>query len=148
VLSIVTRSEGRWGEPQPIPGATGFARGARWAPNGDLIAYATPDAIFAIPSAGGEPTALARRKDATVPVPWAVAWSPDGRTLFFKSFGQDSVPRIWSIPADGGEPQLKVDFGYPIPRTVGPDFATDGERFYFTIPETEGDVWLIELELE
>ncbi len=63
---------------------------------------------------------------------------------------RERVPGIWALPLDEDEPRLLVDLEVPLPLTVGPDFDFDfdGERFYFTLPQTEGDIWLAELLVE
>ena len=50
-----------------------------------------------------------------------------------------------SVPASGGEPKLLVTFDDPSRPSVRYEFATDGERFFFTLAEYESDVWVMEL---
>ena len=49
------------------------------------------------------------------------------------------------MPVDGGKPQLLVTFDDPNRRSLRREFATDGQRFYFTIASDESDLWAMEL---
>ena len=52
---------------------------------------------------------------------------------------------FWVIPVGGGEPKLLVDFDDPSRRSSREVFDNDGDRFYFTLPKRESDIWLMEL---
>jgi hypothetical protein len=52
----------------------------------------------------------------------------------------------WSVPLSGGEPKLLVRFDDPAKEPYPDWWATDGERFYFSLGEFEADAWVMELE--
>ncbi len=146
-VQVVTRDQttGRWGTAEELLAGFGFARAARWSPVCDLIACATDDSILLVAAGTGQVRELLRRDDGTVPVPWSVAWAPDGRSINVLSYDKQGSRSITTIAIDGGPPPPPTQLAAAGQRAVGPDFATDGERFYFTIPKTDGDLWLMEL---
>jgi Tol biopolymer transport system component/DNA-binding winged helix-turn-helix (wHTH) protein len=145
---VAREADGSWGEPTPLPVSARYIRAPRWSPDGELIACPTVDGIVLIPAAGGEPYMLVPGSDELTLSPWPVAWSSDSRTLYYRSYDTRNGLRIWSVAvdgADGGDPQLLVKLGLPTSMPVSADFATDGRRFFFTLPETRGDLWFMEL---
>jgi hypothetical protein len=79
-------------------------------------------------------------------VPLLGLWSSDGRTIYYKALDAVGRASIWSIPSEGGEPTLLVRFDDPTQPSPRAEFATDGKRFYFTIPERESDIWQMEVK--
>jgi dipeptidyl aminopeptidase/acylaminoacyl peptidase/CubicO group peptidase (beta-lactamase class C family) len=60
----------------------------------------------------------------------APAWSPDGRALAFLR-AQDGPAQVWSLPADGGEPERLTD----LPLGAGaPYWSPDGSKIAFAAP--------------
>jgi Tol biopolymer transport system component len=80
-----------------------------------------------------------------------VSWSPDGRFIAFVEGGS----RLWhgangrltllSIPLDGKPPTAVVRQRDASKSGARSDWATDGRRFFFTVPRYEGDVWTVEV---
>jgi hypothetical protein len=73
------------------------------------------------------------------------AWSLDGKTLYFYSQDELGIGSIWSVPAEGGEPELKITNEDP---SLGLDFfgfSVDSERFYFSIRQNESNVKIMDL---
>ena len=50
------------------------------------------------------------------------------------------------MPADGGTAQLMVRLDDPQRPSLRREFATDGTRFFFTITQDEGDIWVAEVK--
>ena len=82
--------------------------------------------------------------DSTGSVLMFPTWSPDGESVFFRLCDEKSHGNLWSVPASGGTPRLLVRFDVSGSIPHG-EFATDGKRFFFTLPEHESDVWVMEL---
>jgi Tol biopolymer transport system component len=86
---------------------------AAWAPGGDRIVYAERSgkgfALMSRPAHGGGSTEPLLRSEARL---WPGSWSPDGRTLFFSTFGVNSTGDILSLHL--GQPPA------PAPLLVGP----------------------------
>ena len=68
-----------------------------------------------------------------------------GGALYFKSHDATGRASFWSIPAAGGRPRLLVRFDDPAWASNRFDFASDGERFYFTVEDRQSDVWVAEI---
>ena len=66
-------------------------------------------------------------------------------TIYYKAYDRDRHSSIWSVPATGGTPRLLVRFDDPSRRSPRREFATDGQRFYFTVARDESDIWVMEL---
>ncbi len=76
--------------------------------------------------------------------PFYVAWSQDGRTLYYL----EQSPSGWVIKAispDGGPSRLLVRFDDPSRQHSRYGFATDDHHFWFTLGTQESDVWVLEL---
>jgi Tol biopolymer transport system component len=76
-----------------------------------------------------------------------VAWSKDGVTLYYLAFDAKGLASFWSVPVTGGRPKLLVKFDDPSRQTTRREFATDGEKFYFTLARYESDIWVADLSV-
>jgi len=75
------------------------------------------------------------------------AWSPDGKTLYYKAMDTKFRASFWSIPVSGGSPKLLVRFDDPSLNSVRVEFVTDGSSFYFTLTDSESDIWIMGLQV-
>ena len=120
----------------------------RWSPNGRRIVYSRRDGLWALtPGPVGVPRQVLQFDDpAAVPLPPVVLWAPDGRTLYYKAFDANGQSGIWSFPIRGrAKPRPVLLFDDPERQSTRPEFATDGQRLFFTLTEREGDIWEMEL---
>ncbi len=78
--------------------------------------------------------------DSATPV-----WYPDGKRLAFYSRGADKPFNLYSIPADGGSPELLRKGGGI---TTASSFSPDGRALVFIErdPATGGDLWTLSLD--
>ena len=83
--------------------------------------------------------------DAATARPVAIRWAPDGRTVYMKTFDADGQAAIWALGPDGGKPRQLVRFDEPLRPTRRPEFAVDANRVYFTLAQSESDVWVMGL---
>ncbi len=145
-LFIVSREEqpDAWGIPRQLTVDGGF--NAHWSPDGQSIAYIDDLAVKVISPDGGEPRAVTvPGDDPSAPVPWAVAWSPDSRLIYYKAFDSERRSSFWSVPPAGGTPRLLVTFDNPQLQSRRNEFVTDGTRFFFTVGVHESDLWVMDL---
>lgn len=88
--------------------------GGFWSPDGKSLAYAAapaphePNQIFLYLAGNGQPEQLTQMPGAMAPM----GWSADGQDVIFVE-NQYSAPKVWSVAAVGGAPQLLMDLGHP-----------------------------------
>jgi Tol biopolymer transport system component/predicted Ser/Thr protein kinase len=148
-LFVISREkkEAKWGTPRQLT-SNGADQGARWSPDGGLIAYTNSHGLWTIPAEGGEPRSLVDVGDSAIqPRIRHTAWSKDSRTLYYMAYDVEKRASFWSAPASGGEPKLLVKFDDPARQSSRYEFACDGKRFYFTLAEYESDIWIGELSI-
>ena len=119
----------------------------KWSPDDTRIAFWEPvspgtDFVSVVSLQSGEVERLVRLGNIDSV---HVAWSEDGRTIYYKAQQSDGAESLWSAPASGGEPQELVHFDDPARPSMRREFTHDGERFYFTLTEHESDIWMMEL---
>ncbi|MCX6575028.1 MAG: protein kinase, partial [Candidatus Aminicenantes bacterium] len=147
-LYVLSRKnkDSSWQAPRQLTfdgGETG-----KWSPDGRFIAYISGVSLRVIPAEGGEPRTLVESKDpALLPVPSFPAWSKDGRTIYYIAYDAEQHASFWSVPVSGGKPKLLVRFDDPTRQSSREEFATDGERFYFTLAKYESDIWVADLSI-
>jgi Tol biopolymer transport system component len=146
-LYVISRDEetSEWGMPRQLT-LDGAGR-SKWSPDGRLVAYASGrNSIRLIPPEGGDSQVLLRYQESGAsPRPPSLLWSQDGRTVYYKAFDVEGRPSIWSVPVSGGVPKLLIRFDDPSRLSSRGEFATDGERFFFTIERRESDIGVMEL---
>jgi TolB protein len=135
---VVRRTpSGTWGEPTPVPGATGSGA---WLPDGRSIAYSLRGALNVVAVDGGPPRLVyAPAPDSTDPRVDRVVPSEDGRTLYFKSHDASGLASIWSVALEGGRPRQLVRFG-PAQASIRSDFAAGAGRLYFTLEDRQANI--------
>jgi serine/threonine protein kinase len=94
-------------ELNQITSGTSYYALPSFSPDGKWIAFElgannAEANIFKMQSTGGDPTQLTYFGHAMTSSP---AWSPDGQRIAFVS-DQNGTPRVWTISANGGTPQL------------------------------------------
>jgi len=148
-LFIISREnkQAKWGTPFQLT-YNGAYTGAKWSPDGDLIAYTNSQGLWTVPALGGEPRPLVEVRDSAGQLEIRKPdWSKDSRTLYYIAFDAEKRASFWSVPVSGGQPKLLVKFDDPTRQSSRHEFATDGERFYFTLAEYESDIWVVELSI-
>jgi imidazolonepropionase-like amidohydrolase/Tol biopolymer transport system component len=130
------------GAPRRLTTADEIEVFPRFSPDGTRVAYTSWDdeargRVRVVAVAGGAGRAIVDEPGHYV----EVDWSPDGRTLVYRSIGGDGRrgpthgehTGIWVVPANGSEEPRKVRDG-----GSGPAFDSSGERIYFTT-SVDGD---------
>jgi len=120
----------------------------KWSPDGRFIAYISGVSLRVISAEGGEPRTLVDSQDpAVLPSPSFPAWSKDSRTVYYVAYDTERHANFWSVPVSGGKPKLLVKFDDLSRQSSRVEFASDGERFYFTLAKYESDIWVADLSL-
>jgi Tol biopolymer transport system component len=140
--------EGRWQSPPRV--LVSPAVSAEWSPDGARVALVGSSAflnagpVMVVPAAGGVSRQLFA-PDASAPAAAQVAWSTDGRTIFYKAHDAEGRTSFWAVHPEGGSPRLLVHFPNPDRQSYRKDFAVNGQRLYFTIEDRQSDVVLADL---
>jgi Tol biopolymer transport system component len=133
-----------WGVPRQL--TRNGSADPKWSPDGRLIAYCVRGQVRVIaPDGSGERVLVDARAGDEHPEPAYPVWSRDSRTIYYKAYDRDRHSSIWSVPVTGGTARLLVRFDDPSRRSPRREFATDGQRFYFTVARDESDLWAMEL---
>jgi Tol biopolymer transport system component/DNA-binding SARP family transcriptional activator len=148
LLTTERADDGSWRTPRMLSEHAGWS--SRWSPDGTRLAYLDYGQVRVIPANGDERGARvpfdARAAGGSLPSPVAVRWAADGRTLYVKGFDAAGQASLWAAPVDGGAPRLLVRFDEPLRPARRPEFATDGQRLFFTFAQSESDVWVVRVE--
>jgi Tol biopolymer transport system component/serine/threonine protein kinase len=147
-LYIISRNDkdAAWGPPRQLTFDGSFY--GKWSPDGRFIAYVFFGNLLIIPPEGSDPCVLVKKADPSVlPNPRFPAWSSDGQTVYYKAVDAEERASFWSIPVSGGTPKLLVRFDDPTRKSVRPEFAADGSRFFFTLTENKSDLWVMHLQV-
>ena len=147
-INVVRRGvDGRWSAPTVIAqpaSLADLARDGNWVVFIGATTFDAPGPIMVIPDTGGTPRQVFQ-PGPTAPLAFGPRWSPDGRTIYFKSMGRDGLVSFWSVDVAGGTPRLLVVFADPDRQSSRADFATDGRRFFFAIEDRQSDIFVAEV---
>jgi Tol biopolymer transport system component len=138
-----------WSSPRQLTRQGGW--GGRWSPDGTRIAYLAPRQLRVLRADAGDDAhavVLFDAADAATghATPVAARWAADGRTLYVKAFDPAGMAAIWAVPVDGGAARRVLRFDEPQRPTRRPEFTTDGRHLYFTLVQSESDLWAVRLE--
>jgi Tol biopolymer transport system component/aminoglycoside phosphotransferase (APT) family kinase protein len=124
-------------EPRALAGTEG-ALLPFWSPDSREIAYFARGKVWAVPSTGGQPRAIA---DAAYGI--GGAWSGTGTILFASAFGVG----LQKVPAAGGraEPATTLDASRRESGHAWPLFLPGGKQFLFLSRATAGERNRIEM---
>jgi serine/threonine protein kinase len=116
-LDIFVMNADRAGEATNLSRSLGDDNEARWSPDGSKIAFTSTRVndlrqVFVMPIACQstpdtcQPTEQARNITAGFAVEYAAAWSPNGGTLAVIASINQAFGRIYTRPAEGGDPTI------------------------------------------
>src|SRR3989449_199397 len=143
-LYVISKDQrGQWGPPRQV---WNHPSAADWSRDGRTLLSSWSDGIWLIPAAGGVPRQVYQLPDTLNGLETADAgWSRDGRSIYFKAANREGRASFWALPATGGRPRRLVRFDDPARPSYRSDWATDGQRFYFTINDRQSDIYVAEL---
>jgi Tol biopolymer transport system component/DNA-binding SARP family transcriptional activator len=137
-------ASGAWNTPRQLT-RSGCIQG-RWSPDGQWVACTIAGTLKLVSADGAETRMLVTPADAPEgALPAYVRWSRDGREVLFKGVERGGASSIWAVPVTGGRPRLLLRIDDLLRTSPRPEFATDGRRLYFTLVQSESDLWSMEL---
>jgi len=137
-LFLVDRTDDGWSDPVLLRRGAGRHD---WLPGSDAIVYERQGAIEVVDVPTGD-TRVVYAPAAGDPSAESVELSDDGRLVYFKSHDAQGRAAIWSVPVEGGQPQLRVRFTDDARPSLRADFGIGGGRFFFTTEDRQSDVWV------
>jgi serine/threonine-protein kinase len=136
------RPDSTWSEPTPVTDE--FGSGATWSPDGGWIAFNDPAGRIKIVRAEGGPSRVVMTPEqAEGQFLRRPAWLPFEPTLLVRAERPGGQGGIWRVPIDGGAPAEIVRFDDPAQPVYRDDFATDGQRVFFTTTLFESALWVM-----
>jgi tricorn protease len=118
------------GHASRLTTGTGIETDPVFSPDGSMIAftgeYDGNTDVFVIPAIGGVPKRLTYHPAADS----AVGWTPDGKSVIFRSNRESSSPRytkLFKVSLDGGLPTA-----LPLPMAFSGKFSADGKYFAYS----------------
>ena len=66
--------------------------------------------------------------------------------MYYKAYDAEGRSSFWAVSAAGGTPTLLVKFDDPARQSYRIEFATNGERFFFTIAHYQSDIFVMDVQ--
>jgi serine/threonine-protein kinase len=142
---IERNAGGTWSPPREV-NDSGCENKAVWRPDGQSILTVCAGKIQIRRLDGivlG--TVYEPANNAGSPVPVVIRTSPDGSTVYFKSYYEEGRAAIWSVLVNGGPTRLVARFDDPTRPSNRRNFTTDGRRLYVLIDDRQADVWVADI---
>ncbi|MEO8452983.1 MAG: protein kinase [Gemmatimonadota bacterium] len=133
-----------WGAPRKLTEEVGT--GATWSRDGRWIAFSdSAGRIRIIPPDGGRARVIATPAQAGGLRLERPEWAPFEPIVYARTEKPGGQGGIWRLGIDGTDPVEVVLFDDPARPVFRNDFATDGQKLFFTVSMFEGSLWLIDL---
>ncbi|MGH7677982.1 MAG: DPP IV N-terminal domain-containing protein, partial [Gemmatimonadaceae bacterium] len=140
-LGLLTRSRS-WAAPRLVetltvrPGSP-----VRWSPDGSAIAFYSRDGLRVL-KVGSPPSRVIVR--AVSGAPQYLAWSEDGRTVYYESTDANQRRAIRAIPSAGGTSRPLVWFDDPGKQATRFTLDVNGGWLYLTLGDRQADVSVVD----
>ena len=121
----------------------------RWSPDGKSISFLSSlvrGSIWVMSADSGPPRMVIDSTGPNGMVSDQPLWSPDGNAILTRSSNQHGDVNFWSVPLNGGVPQLLLTFDGPGPRPSRGGWGIRGNRIVYTAPAQHSDIWVMEVE--
>jgi tricorn protease len=116
------------GDARRLTAGVGLESYPVFSPDGEQVAFAGEYEgnldVYVVPAAGGVPRRLTHHPDPDVPV----GWTPDGKSVIFRSprASYARFLRLFSVPVGGGQPTE-----LPLPMAEDGSLSPDGKRIAY-----------------
>lgn len=140
-VAVTSDTVGGWRKPVRI---SPYGAWPRFSPDGRSIAFASNTLGGSLVVIGPGPADHHVVVDSAAGhLVEALRWSPDGRTIYFKSHDSEGRAEFWSVPRTGGAPKLLVRLGLDRP-SDRPEWALGDGRMFFAVNDRQSDIWVME----
>jgi len=140
VFVVDRKPDSTWSAPRRVSEELGA--GANWSTDGRWIAFADPEGhIRIVAPNGGKARVIAGPESANGQRLRRPLWVLGEPALLARAEAPGGLGGIWIVPMDGGTPRELVKFDDPARPVYRDDFASDGERVFFTIAELSSSLW-------
>jgi serine/threonine protein kinase len=141
---VLSKNESGWGEPEQVTSDGGTL--PRWSPVANFIAYISEESLKIFDYDEGRTRILVGPQLTPGAVrPASLAWSLDGKIIYFQAQDEQGTGGIWSVPVKGGEPELKIISDDPRLKLGLYNFCADYKSIYFSFRVVESNVWIMDL---
>jgi len=146
IFTVERTKDDGWTSPERLPVQGGLF--PDWSLDGSALAYMHGDGLHLYSLTDGSDRLLFAGfdRDSNAFTTAFSRYAPDGRTIYVKLSTPGGEQSIWAVPVAGGPARLVVVFDDPSQPSSRQEFATDGERLYFTIDNRQSDIWVMEVE--
>jgi hypothetical protein len=143
--TVRRRADGSWGTPTRrfTPGTS-----PDFSPDGRLVTYQSrpvDGSLMVAAADSGAPRTILDGTKPGMPEIERPRWGRDGRDIFFKSHDARGRASIWSVPAQGGTPRLRVHFDDLTRPSYRPQWALGRDRLFFSVEDRQSDVWVMDV---
>jgi hypothetical protein len=141
---VLSKKDQGWGDLEQIS----FDGGAlpRWSPVANSIAYIEEDSLKVFSYEEKKTRILVGPQPSQGLIkPASLTWSLDGKIIYFQAQDEQGNGGIWSVPVEGGEPELKIISDDPRLKLGLYNFCADHENVYFSFRVVESNVWIMDL---
>ena len=140
VYVVERQKDSTWSAPRRL--SEDIGSGANWSSDGRWIAFADPDGhIRVVSPEGGKTRVVAGPETLSGQRFRRPLWMLGEPVLLARAEAPGGQGGIWIVPVDGGSPRELVKFDDPARPVYRDDFASDGERVFFTISELSSSLW-------
>jgi len=136
-----------WSAPRPLTPDADGRLGVSWSPDGSRIVSRALDPQWWIISLQGEQRLLLDGAAVGLRPSGGFSWSADGRLIYFVARDSTGSKNMYVIPAAGGTPQMFIRFDEPT-KLSWSLYSMGAGKVYFTVGETESDIYVMDLEMQ
>jgi Tol biopolymer transport system component len=138
-------ADGRWSAARRLTAVGSFPA---WSPDGRQLTFINQlvgGSLLGLAAEGGATRTLFDGSRPGGARALASAWSDDGRSVYFKVANEAGNSEVWTVAPQGGSPRKLTPLGDARRRSDRFELAVARGRMYFTLKETESDVWVIDV---
>lgn len=143
IYTMSRLSADRWGERRQVS-AIG-AGAVAWSPDGRHLGVTTDSGLVLLSPDGSDMRVLIPRNQTGRREGFFLAWGRDPSIVFYRTEDAQGIVSFWSVALSGGSPRLLLRLDDALHTSRRPEFATDGQRLFFTLASDDATIWRLAL---